>query len=154
MTYLPVVASNGAGNGRHGHLVVDAVHVLVVDLRNWGIDTTIGAWEAAVDSPSAVWRSACRVVLGRRLPEVGAPKHRGDSEGLLGRASGLVIFQEVVDVARRGWRDVHGGASRRVLCRLPVRMVLVGRVVGGHSSRGPKLCGHGSVCSGQGVGRS
>lgn len=153
MTYLPVVASNGAGNGRHGHLVVDAVHVFVVDLRNWRVDTTVRAWEAAVDSPSAVWRSACRVVLRRRLLEVGAPERCGDSESLLGRAGSLVIFQEVVDVARRGRRDVHGRASGRVLCRLSVRVVLVGRVVGRHSSRGPKLGCHGCVCSGQVVGR-
>jgi hypothetical protein len=150
MTYLPVVASNGAGNGRHGHLVVDAVHVLVVDLRNWRVDTTVRAGEAAVDSPAAVWRSACRVVLGRRLLEVGAPERCGDSEGLLGWAGGLVISQEIVDVARRGWRDVHGRASGRVLCRFSVRMVLVGRLVvghGRHGCRGPELGCHNCVCS-------
>lgn len=156
MTYLPVVASNGAGHGRHGHLVVDAVHVLIVDLRHRRVDTTVRAWEAAVDSPSAVWRSASRVVLGRGLPEVGAPKHRGNSERLLGRAGSLVVLQEVVDVARRGGRDVHGRAGGRVLCRLSVRMVLVGGVVvvvvGRHRSRGPKLGCHSCVCSDQVVG--
>jgi hypothetical protein len=34
MTYLPVVPGNGASDGRHGHLAVDAVQVFGSNSRN------------------------------------------------------------------------------------------------------------------------
>lgn len=69
ITYLPVVASDGTCYGRHGHLVVDALHVLVVDLRDWSLAAICrDARKTTVDLPSAVGRAVARVDLRwRRL---------------------------------------------------------------------------------------
>lgn len=150
ITYLPVVARNGTRNGRHGHLIVDAVHVLVVDVGDGRRSTVVDARKAAVDCPAAVGRGTRRVVLGWRLfgGAFCSSERCRDAECLLRRADGLVVFEHVRCLARRGGRDVHGRARGRVLRRLAVRMVLVRRRVGGDGGCSRELGRHG--CAGGG----
>jgi hypothetical protein len=145
ITYLPVVARNGTRDGRHGQLIVDAVHVLVVHLRDRCACAISRARKAAVDSPSAVWRSTCRVVFGWRLfgGALCPSKRSGDAQGLLGGTDRGVVLHQVVRVARRGGRDVHGRACGRVLRRLSVCVLLVRRMVCGNGSRRGELGCHG-----------
>jgi hypothetical protein len=143
-----VVARNGSGGRGHGYVVVDAVHVLVADLRT-GCRHAVGRKlrDATIDLPAAVGRADARVELWRRLAAglLRPPQGSGYADGSAGLVDALVSLQRQVCGARRGGRDVHwgvgSGAVGRVLHRLAVGVLLVGCVLR-NGSRGRELGGH------------
>lgn len=93
ITYLPVVARNGACRRRHWHVVVDALHVRVANGRCAAISRD--ARKPAIDLPAAVGRTCTRVDLGRGLAAglLCLPQRCRDANGCAGLVDALVPLQ-------------------------------------------------------------
>jgi hypothetical protein len=146
-----VVARDGASCWGQRGVVVDADHVLVADL---GIGCCAALccqlWKTAVGLPARGGRANARVALGRGLAAgplclAQCCRYANGSAGLV---DALVPLQRQLCGAGRRGRDVHGGvdcrAVGRVLHRLAVGVVLVGRVLRDGSRSGELGC-HGGL---------
>lgn len=103
-TYLPVVPCNWSGNGRQGFGTVEALHILVANVRDGCDAAVVGSpSKAGIRRPWVGVVGVCgRVLLGGRL--AGGPlslaQSSGDTDGGPGLVDALVAGEGQMCVAR------------------------------------------------------
>lgn len=80
---LPVVAGDGTSNRRHGRVIVQALQILVSNLRDWRSRTVISSALVTVDNPAVVGGAHTGVDLWRGLAGglFGSAQCRWDADG-------------------------------------------------------------------------